>query len=163
VGFSIPVAELEARQKLERGALRRLGPDLLAPAFDEAEALRRLRARPEREIAEALVDQAVMAGAGNIFKSEILFVARVSPFRPVATLDDQTLHAIVAVARRLLAVNVGPRSRGAIATTGRMARGETLWVYRRAGKPCRQCGTPIVLSRQGPLVRLTYHCPSCQP
>jgi endonuclease VIII len=161
VGFDIPVAALESAEATER-ELRRLGPDLLSPTFDEDEALRRLRAHPAEEIAEALVDQSVVAGAGNIFKCETLFVARVSPFRRVDALDDDTLRTIIATARRLLAANVRPGARAGIATTGRSAPGESRWVYDRAGKPCRRCGATIALARQGPHVRLTYYCPTCQ-
>jgi endonuclease-8 len=164
VGFSIPVAELETAAELHRDpALRRLGPDLLSPAFDEDEALRRLRARPERAIGEALIDQSVMAGAGNIFKSETLFLTGIDPFTPVGRLAEARLRALIDTARRLLAANVTPDAGIGIVTTGNRGRGRRLWVYHRAGEPCRKCRSAIVFTRQGLDARPTYHCPRCQP
>jgi endonuclease-8 len=164
VGFDVPVAVLETADEAARDAeVARLGPDLLGPTFDEDEALRRLRARPERPIAEALIDQSAVAGAGNIFKSETLFLCGVSPLAPITSLDDERLRRLLATARRLLGVNVAPGARGGITTHGGLRREDRLWVYGRAGRPCRKCGTPIVLRRQGVHARLTYSCPRCQP
>jgi endonuclease-8 len=175
VCFDAPVVELfEQRAESIHPALGRLGPDLLDPAFDAAEALRRLRA-PERSalsIAEALLDQRALAGIGNVYRNEVLWIERVPPFAPVGDLDDATLARLVATARRLLVANVGPpggagtgRRRGERTTTAgdRRAGGDPLWVYRRTGRPCRRCGTPIRSVRHGrDLPRTTYWCPTCQ-
>jgi len=165
VGFDVPDAELTRTSALDAGAVGRLGPDLLANAFDAPDALRRLRARGDAPIAEALLDQRVMAGIGNEFKSEALFEGGVDPFAPVGTISDERLAALIAIARRQLAANVRegsmPRARGR-RTTGRMAPEEGVWVYGRGGRPCRRCGTPIASAKQGVGARLTYWCPTCQ-
>ena len=164
VGFNVPDAEFEAASDVgARDAIASLGPDLLAPDFDAAEAVRRLQARGDMTIAEALLDQRALAGIGNVFKSEVLFEGGVEPFVRVATLADHRLSALVDIARRQLAVNVS----GAIAghgrrTTGRLAPAEGLWVYGRGGRPCRRCGTPISFAKQGVGARPTYWCPNCQ-
>lgn len=170
VAFEVPVAEwIPAAALARHPALARLGPDLLSPAFDAAEAERRLRARPDAAIADALVDQSALAGAGNEFKSEILFVAGVSPFRRVAELTDAELRAVLATARRLLRENVPPPGpggaetwRGGRRTTRRMDPRERAWVYGRGGRPCRRCGAPIAFARQGVHAQGTWWCPRCQ-
>jgi endonuclease-8 len=171
VGFDVPVAELVPAAALARDEdLRRLGPDLLAEDFDAAEAIARLRARGRAAVADALLDQSALAGVGNVFKCEILFVAGVSPFRSVASLGDDELARVVEIARRLLGANVGPGKGDGIVTytggrrtTGRADPAQRLWVYSRGGEPCRRCGTPIAYARQGRDARGTYWCPSCQP
>ncbi len=170
VGFDLPVAELlDGRGLARQRDLARLGPDLLAPDFDAAEAERRLRARAAREVGEALLDQGALAGVGNELKSEILFIAGVDPYRRVASLSDAELSALVAAARRVLLAAVAPFGAGVTTwlggrrTTGRSNPDERIFVYGRAGEPCRRCGTPIRLGRQGPGARVTYHCPRCQP
>ena len=161
VGFDIPDLELLTDAGLARHArLRALGPDLLAPGFDAAEALRRLRSAGERPLGEALLDQALVAGIGNVYKSEVPFIERLDPWAPVASVSDEALGAVVATARRLLASNARG---GARVTTGLAAPGRSLWVYGRAGRPCRRCGTLILGRRQGVQARMTYWCPSCQP
>lgn len=163
VGFTIPVAELLTARELERQPdLQKIGPDLLAPTFDAGEAKRRIRERGELEIADALLNQRVLAGIGNVFKSEILFVAGVNPFAAVASLDDATLDRILAHARRLLVSNIGEGAPSVRATTGRLDPRYQLWVYGRAGKPCLRCGATIGRTKQGPDARSTYWCPSCQ-
>ena len=134
-----------------------LGPDLLGPDWDPDEAVRRLRARPDRPIAEALLDQRNLAGIGNLYKAETLFLRGVWPWTPVSEVDD--LAAIVALAQRLLAAN---RGRWSQVTTGSLRRGEQVYVFERAGRPCRRCGTPIRRAVQGEPERLTYWCPRCQ-
>jgi endonuclease-8 len=125
-----------------------LGPDLLG-SFDCREYLRRARL-VDRPVGEMLLDQRVLAGIGNIAKSEALWRLRVDPFAPISTLSDRTLLAIAAVARRVL--------REGLAARGRLP-GD---VYRRQGRPCRRCGTPIRSRPQGQAVRWTYWCPTCQ-
>jgi endonuclease-8 len=165
VGFNIVDAEFEAASDVgTRDVIAGLGPDLLAPGFDAAEAIRRLRERGGIPIAEALLDQRALAGIGNVFKSEVLFEGGVHPQRPVDALSDVQLAGLVAIARRQLAANVVETlPRFGRRTTGRMAIGEALWVYGRGGRPCRRCGTPIAFARQGLGARPTYWCPTCQP
>jgi endonuclease VIII len=169
VGFSIPEAELIATRDLQRhDDLRKLGPDLLADTFDAEEALRRLRERGDTPVADALLNQRVMAGIGNVYKSEVLFLCRINPFTAVQALDDTQLASIVETARRLLRVNVSAglaamtTYTGFRRTTRRDDPKERLWVYGRARLPCRRCGTSISISKQGDDARLTYWCPGCQ-
>ena len=168
VCFDAPVVELlEQRAEALHPSLGRLGPDLLSPDFDAAEAVRRLRepARARMAIAEAIVDQRALAGIGNVYKSEILWIERISPFDPVADLDAEAVARLVATARRLLLANAD-RSRGAerVTTAGDRRAPGPLYVYGRTGRPCRSCGGPIERARQGrDLPRSTYWCPRCQP
>ncbi len=165
VCFNAPVAELMEDRAVElHPALVSLGPDLATAGFDADEAFRRLRGRPDVEIAEALLDQRIMAGVGNVFKSEVLFIEGVHPWTRVSALDDDVLQRLVATAHRLLLMNVAP-GMGAHRVTTRgdpSARG-SLWVYGRAGRACTRCRTPIRSRRQGALNRPTYWCPTCQP
>jgi endonuclease VIII len=169
VGFNIPVAEfLAARDVARNEPLRSLGPDLLDPAFDPYEALRRMRARESEPIADVLLNQRVVAGIGNVFKSEILYEARVNPFTPTTALDDAVLARVVDTAVRLLRANVLSAAQTLSPAVGRrtMRRldpNENLWVYGRAGKPCRRCGTRISSQSTGLDARLTFWCPICQP
>jgi endonuclease-8 len=140
-------------------SLTTLGPDLLAPSFDAWEAVRRLRARDALPLGEALLDQRAVAGIGNVYKSEVCFIERADPWAPVSALDDRRLTALLSTARRLLAAHAGGEVRS---TTGSTRPGERLWVYRRAGRPCRRCGTLIRSRPQGEQGRVTYWCPSCQ-
>jgi endonuclease-8 len=166
VGFDIPDAEfLRASRLGQRDATARLGPDLLSADFDAEAARVRLRACGTQPIAEALLEQRVMAGIGNVFKSEVLFVAGVHPRTPVGALTDDQLRSLIAIARTQLAMNVRTASgpgRGERRTTGRMAPTEGLWVYSRGGEPCRRCGTRIASEKQGFGARTTYWCPDCQ-
>ena len=173
VAFSVPVAEFLDDHALARDpVLRRLGPDLLADSFDPAEALRRMRARPALPMSELLLDQSVVAGAGNVFRSELLFLARVDPAQPVGAVTDEKLSELLAIAARVMRANLDPDRRrheagivtytGLRRTTGRADPGERLWVYGRSGKPCRRCGTPIAYRKTGPDARGLYYCPTCQ-
>ena len=168
VGFNVPVAELLTARDLARHAqLNALGPDLLDPAFDAAEAARRRRARGREAIGDALLNQRVLAGIGNVFKSEILFLAGIEPFTPVASLSDAELERLVATSREQLAANVMTRSQTLSPSIGRRTTrsldpNKKLWVYGRGGKPCRTCGGPILARKTGLDARLTYWCPRCQ-
>jgi endonuclease-8 len=137
-----------------------LGPDLLGPDWDPAEAVRRLAGQPDREIGEALLDQRLLAGIGNLYKAETLFLCGVSPFARVAEVAD--LPRLVGTAHRLLLAN---RDHPEQSTTGSLRRGETHWVYDRSRHPCRRCGTRVAMTEQGepPNQRITYWCPHCQP
>jgi endonuclease-8 len=167
VCFDAPVVELlETRAESLHRSLGRLGPDLLSPDFDAAEAVRRLRdpSRADVAIAEALIDQRALAGIGNVYKNEILWLERVSPFVRVADLDDATLGRLVVTARRLLLANAtsghGPER---VTTAGDRAAPGPLYVYGRTGRPCRRCRTPVASTRQGrDIPRTTYWCPVCQ-
>ena len=169
VGFNIPVAEFfPARDLARHDELRRLGPDLLGETFDAAEALARVKARPGETIADVLLNQRVMAGIGNVYKSEVLFACRVHPFANVRDVGDAALECLVTTARRFLLANVhtslAPMTTytGYRRTTGRDNPSERHWVYGRVGLPCRRCGTPVTIDKQGNDARLTYWCPSCQ-
>lgn len=168
VCFDAPVVELlETRAEALHPALAGLGPDLLSPSFDADEAMRRLRdpARAMLPIAQSLLDQRALAGIGNVYKSEILWIERVSPFTATADVTDAALERLVATARRLLLANVAPRhGPERTTTTGDRAAPGPLYVYGRPGRPCRRCRTPIARARQGrDLPRLTFWCPACQP
>lgn len=161
VCFDAPVVELLTDADLMvHGALLALGPDLLSASFDAGEAVRRLRERAAMPMGEALLDQKALAGIGNVIKSETCFVERADPWAAVSEFSDGELDALVDRARRLLAANTGGGRR---VTTGVGAPGASLWVYGRADRPCRRCGTRIRGARQGEQARMTYWCPHCQP
>lgn len=162
VGFNIPIAEFHTARTLARtDDVRLLGPDLLGSSFDAEEIVRRMRARPRSEIANVLLNQRVLAGIGNVYKSEALFIAGVNPFASVESLDDSALNRIIAISKKLLRYNVRPDTNARI-TTNALRADDSLYVYGRAGKPCRRCGTPIERRAQGTDARLTYWCPKCQ-
>ncbi len=170
VAFDVPVAEFVTARALARhAAISSLGPDLLSSEFDENTALSNLRRCGDANIADAILDQRVIAGVGNVFKSEVLFVSGVDPFRRIATLSDQELREVVAAARALLNANVR-EARGARRPVGLGFRRTTrfadpaarLWVYGRSGRPCRRCATPIRSRKQGLDARITFWCPRCQ-
>jgi endonuclease VIII len=170
IAFEVHDAEWLGERDLERGVLARLGPDVLAPDFDPAAAVARLRASGDRAILDALLDQRVLSGLGNVYKSELLFLARAHPLRPVASLSDDTLLQLARLAQQHLRANASERAsagivtyRGLRRTTGRSDPAERLWVYSRGGMPCRRCGTPIASARMGVHARITYLCPTCQP
>jgi endonuclease VIII len=172
VGFRVPVARMHNQQSLDRD-LRVAVPenDLLRKEFDAAAALERLRSRPDKSIADALLDQSVLAGVGNVFKSEICFVNSLHPFRTVASLTREEAAAIIASAQKLLRANVLEDSGDTIVTyRGQQRRtthasdpSQSLWVYGRNGEPCRRCGEPIRRRIQGADARVTFWCPQCQP
>ena len=113
------------------------------------------------------MNQRVVAGIGNVFKSEILFVAAMHPFTPASEISSADLNKIFGVGRELLRANT--THRGHVAPSrGRRTRdsldpGASLWVYGRGGKPCRKCGAAIQAKKTGLDARLTYWCPNCQP
>ena len=171
VGFNVPVVEFHTEDSLRRKpALRDLGEDLLSDDFDAETVLATLKAQPEEEIGIALLNQRVMAGIGNVFKSEICFACRVNPFALVVSLTELQLRCVVETAHKFLKANVREQAgsetvtfTGFRRTTGRHNPGEGLWVYGRRGLPCRHCGTRIE-SKKHPLdARVTFWCPNCQP
>jgi len=152
VAFNVPTAALlDAREADQAGTLAGLGPDVLAPGFDQDEATERLEALADVEIADALLDQHALAGIGNIYKSEALFASRVSPFVRVGDVPPARLAAVIRAARRLMQAHASETAR-----PGPRA------VYGRSGQPCRVCGTVIRRRAQGPHARSTYWCPRCQ-
>jgi endonuclease-8 len=169
VGFNVPVAELlTARDLARHKELSALGPDLLGPAFDRGEVVRRMRARGNDAVADVLLNQRVVAGIGNVFKSEILFLARIHPFTPVSALRAADVEQLVDISREQVAANVLTRSQTLSAVTGRRTTrsldpNAKLWVYSRGGKPCRRCRATIQSRKTGLDARLTYWCPHCQP
>jgi formamidopyrimidine-DNA glycosylase len=158
-GYQLGVVEV-VRTAQEEQVTGHLGPDLLGPGWDADEAVRRLRAAPGRPAGEALLDQRNLAGVGNVYKCEVLFLRGINPWRPVADIADPA--ALVELARRLLDAN---KNRVGHITTGVSRRGEEHWVYGRGGRPCRRCGTRIkTAARAGdPAERVTFWCPHCQP
>ncbi|SCL21797.1 endonuclease-8 [Micromonospora rhizosphaerae] len=145
----VPTAE-------EESLVGHLGPDLLGPDWDPAEAVRRLAVHPDATIGEALLDQRNLAGVGNLYKCEVLFLRGISPWTPVGAVPD--LAGTVTLAQRLLSAN---RGRWTQSTTGSLHRGQTSYVYGRRAQPCRRCGTAIRKEELGE--RVTYWCPVCQP
>jgi endonuclease-8 len=175
VGFALGIVEIVPRER-ETDLVGHLGPDLLGPDWDPAEAVRRLTEQPDRAIrvgagpgsktsdtvGAALLDQRNLAGLGTVYVSETLFLAGVSPLTPVADVRD--LGKVVRLAHRLLTFNAHGKSPVQV-TTGNPRRGEEQYVFMRTGKPCRRCGTPVVTDLVGPPTkeRRTYWCPHCQP
>ncbi|MET7749545.1 zinc finger domain-containing protein [Micromonospora sp. NPDC005367] len=155
VGYHLHELALLPTAEEER-LLGHLGPDLLGPDWDPAEAVRRLAAHPDTAVGEALLDQHNLAGVGNLYKCELLFLRGVSPATPVRAVPD--LPGLVALAQRLLAAN---RGRWTQSSTGSLHRGQTTYVYGRRAQPCRRCGTAIRKEELGE--RVTYWCPLCQP
>ena len=170
VAFQVPIAEFHTAASLARHrSVQKLGPDVLAPEFDAAEAKKRLASRPDLAVGEALLLQHLLAGLGNVFKSEVCFAASVHPFRMIGTLQSNELDSLLENARKFLRANVGDGAgdqiityTGMRRTTGRVDREERLWVYKRLGEACRRCGTAIVSKKQGEDARVTFWCPRCQ-
>lgn len=157
VGYRLPVVELLDPRGVER-LLGRLGPDILDDTVDVAELAARVHDQGDRAIGDTLLDQSVVAGFGLIYVTETLFLRGVPPQASVASVTD--LPALVETGRSLLRAN---RARGAQASTGDLR--EQHYVYGRAGRPCRRCGTRIRHARQrsGGFERDAYWCPHCQP
>ena len=171
VAFLVPVAEFHTEDSLRRRqGIRSLGPSALAEDFDAGKAAARMRAAGTMEVGQALLAQSLIAGMGNVYKSEVCFACGVNPFRRVATLSEEELRCLMATAQRFLAANVTENSGDGITTymgmrrtTGRANEEDGLWVYRRRGEPCRRCGYPILSRKQGEDARVTFWCARCQP
>jgi len=161
VGYRLPVVELLPTDA-EESVVGHLGPDLLGPDWDAMRAAARLRARPEREIGPALLDQRNLAGIGNLYKTETLYLSGVTPWTPVGDVPD--LDAVIKRAHRLLHAN---KEHWHQTTTGTVRRGDERWVFERPGRPCRRCGTTIAAAMQAEpdqptYARISYWCPRCQ-
>ena len=171
VAFDVPIAEFVTPRQLEtRDPVAKLGPDLLGETFDRDEAVRRIVASAHRPIAATLLDQRIVAGIGNIYKSEVLFLAGVHPEIASSAIPRPKLEEMMDIARRLLKENVVEGTSARIQTYRNLRQlnpasnhDDSLWVYGRRGKPCRQCGTPIEMKKMGLEARSTYRCPTCQP
>jgi len=156
VCFSAPVVETFHRRAGPPPDLARLGPDLAEPDVDLDAVLARLAglAGPGDEIGAVLLDQRVAAGIGNVYKSEVCFACRLDPFTPVADVPEGERRRLYAAAHRLIRANLG--------SGPRRTHGGGLAVYRREGRDCPRCGTPVRRRRQGEQARSTYWCPGCQ-
>jgi endonuclease-8 len=175
VGFNIPVAEFHTAHSLERsGQVPKLGPDILSEGFTVEDGVARMaaygRANPDAEIGSVLLNQRVLAGLGNVYKSEVAFAAGVNPFRAMKTITPREMQAMVDLAQRYMQANVVDGNGDGIVTysgnrrtTHAMNREERLWVYRRQGQECRRCGAAVMMRKQGLEARSTYWCPECQP
>lgn len=153
-GVDLGVLEVLDRDR-DGEVVAHLGPDLLGDDWDPAVATARLIADPERPLASALLDQTVMAGIGNVYCNELCFVVGRLPTTPVGELNNP--GRLVSRAREMLWAN---RLRWSRCTTGDTRQGRQLWVYGRAGLPCRRCGTTVESDRNGERIR--FWCPSCQ-
>ncbi|MFD9894353.1 DNA-formamidopyrimidine glycosylase family protein [Amycolatopsis sp. NPDC059027] len=161
IGFRVHDLELVPTAE-ERSLVAHLGPDLLDLQWTDEHARRAaeaLAADPGRELGLALLDQRVMAGVGNLYKVEICFLLKVTPWTPVSEVDTTK---VVALARKLLLANAWRHEQS---TTGELARGRRNWVYERTRQGCFRCGGRVLVDTQGEDVyrRPTWYCPKCQP
>lgn len=169
VGYRLPVLDV-LRTRDEPQVVGHLGPDLLGPDWDASAALANLVADPARPLGDALLDQRNLAGIGNVYRSELAFLARVTPWLPVGELPEGIAPRLVATAHRLLEANKRTFDRRTVPGTAR----PLLYVYGRRGEPCLRCGTPVRKAaqrepRRGAAgaepddgERVTYWCPGCQ-
>lgn len=158
VCFAAPTVQLAPRDLIV-AELADLGPDLMIDTDYPALAGRVHTMRPDDAICNAIIDQRVVAGLGNVYKSELLFLEGIHPDRVVSTVPTETIQSLLRRGHGLLNANRGrPRT-----ATGDRRRGRHNWVYGRSGKPCRRCGKAIEFGERGPLARHTYWCPRCQP
>jgi len=135
--------------ELDRGVARRLGPDILADAPDYDEMVARLRGHEDRQVGDALLDQRLVSGIGNVWKVESLWAERLSPWRKLGEVTDDELRAVLATAHDLMRARLDD-------VPG------TRHVYRRKGHMCPRCGTPVKSWPQGDQARMAYWCPACQ-
>ena len=179
VAFNVPVAEFHTASSLERkSSVPKLGPDILSDSYTAQFGLDALRARakshPDDEIANVLLNQRVLAGLGNVYKSEVAFAAHVHPFRHMSTITDAEMLQMADVSQRYMRANVldGSSATGGDGivtytgnrrTTNNANEKNRLWVYGRRGQECRRCGALVEYRKQGPGARSTYWCPDCQP
>lgn len=159
VGYSLGILEVLARSD-EESAVGHLGPDLLGPDFDLDEAARRVAADPGRPVHTALLDQRNVAGFGNEYVNELLFLMGLAPSRPVGEVAD--IRRVISRGQKMLDVN---KSRIERSFTGSARQGEERWVYGRERARCRRCGTPLrsgTLGERPTAERNTFWCPHCQ-
>jgi len=175
VAFNVPIAEFHTARSLERNSqVPKLGPDILHDEFSIETGVQALRSRaatnPTDEIAVVLLNQRVVAGLGNVYKSEVAFAAGVNPFRPMSSITDREMNTMIEASQKYMKANVLDGSGDGIVTysgnrrtTHSMNASDRLWVYRRQGQECRRCGATILSRKQGEQARSTYWCPNCQP
>ena len=175
VAFNVPVAEFHTARSLERNSqVPKLGVDILSDDYSVEAGVRALKQRmvsdPTEEVAVALLNQRVLAGLGNVYKSEVAFAGGVNPFRQMRTLTDREMEVMADVSQRYMKANVMDGSGDGIVTysgnrrtTHSMDRSDRLWVYGRQGQECRRCGALVMMRKQGEQARSTYWCPACQP
>ncbi|MGI4852530.1 MAG: Fpg/Nei family DNA glycosylase [Janthinobacterium lividum] len=175
VAFNVPVAEFHTADTLARkSSVPKLGPDILSDGYTAESGVDALRARsqshPEDEIANVLLNQRVLAGLGNVYKSEVAFAARVHPFRQMSTITEAEMLQMADVSQRYMKANILDGSGDGIITysgnrrtTNNANEKNRLWVYGRRGLECRRCGGTVEYRKQGPGARSTYWCPDCQP
>jgi len=158
VCFSPKLLELVSSVQLKgNNYLRRLGPDLLGSSLDRDEIVARFRTQDRVSIGQAVMNQTVVCGIGNVYKSEVLFLETIHPLTPVRDLTDHQIWSLVERSEQLMRRNLEGYPRRT-----RFLPGEKLWVYDRSGDPCLKCGTRVEMIRQGDLGRSTYFCPECQ-
>ncbi len=175
VAFNVAIAEFHTARSLERDSqVRGLGPDVLADEFSVEAGVQALRQRaashPTDEIAVVLLNQRVLSGLGNVYKSEVAFAAGVNPFRQMSSITEGEMIAMVEASHKYMRANVLDGAgdgvvtyTGGRRTTHSMDASDRLWVYGRRGRECRRCGASILMRKQGEQARSTYWCPSCQP
>jgi endonuclease VIII len=175
VAFNVPIAEFHTARSLERHSrIPQLGPDVLGKEFSIASGVQALRQRaashPTDEIATVLLNQRVLAGLGNVYKSEVAFAAGVNPFRPMSTITEREMMTMIDASHKYMKANVLDGFGDGIVTymgnrrtTHSMDSSDRLWVYGRQGEECRRCGASILMRKQGEQARSTYWCPNCQP
>lgn len=179
LAVNVPVAEFHTARSLERySQVPKLGVDILGDEYNTEAGIRALQSYgaqyPEAEVGVTLLNQRVMAGLGNVYKSEVAFAAGVNPFRQLRTLTQRELEVMADVSGRYMRANVanGSSATGGDAivtyagnrrTTHSMNAGDRLWVYGRQGQECRRCGALVMMRKQGEQARSTYWCPVCQP
>jgi endonuclease VIII len=171
VAFNVPIAEFHTEDTLRRRHnFRNLGQDVLGAEFDPGKSAEHLRTRKDLQVGLALLTQSLMAGLGNVYKSEVCFACGINPFRRVESLSEDEVLCLVETSRKFLLANVTVTAGDQITTytgmrrtTGRANSEERLWVYGRRKQPCRQCGTLVESRKQGEDARTTFWCPACQP
>ncbi len=179
VAFNVPVTEFHTARTLERySQVPKLGVDILSNEYTTETGITALKTyahqSPEAEVGVTLLNQRVIAGLGNVYKSEVAFAAGVNPFRQLRTVTDREFDVMAEVSGRYMRANVNQASSstggdaivtytGNRRTTHSMNAGDRLWVYGRQGQECRRCGALIMMRKQGEQVRSTYWCPHCQP
>jgi len=160
VNFSPKLLEFVSQAALRGNPyLQRLGPDLMQPATQVATVLSRLRTHSSTPLGEAIMNQTIVAGIGNVYKSETLFLAKLHPWQLIGACSDQQLLAYLTLTQKIMRRN----RTGGKRTTRMAPDGPRVWVYRRQNEACLVCGSQILMKRQGDLGRSTYWCPECQP
>ncbi len=175
VAFNVPVTEFHTARSLERySQVPKLGVDILGDGYSTDAGVQALRAhaaqQPEAEVGVTLLNQRVMAGLGNVYKSEVAFAAAVNPFRQMRTLTEREMEIMAEVSGRYMRANILDGAGDGVVTyagnrrtTHSMNAGDRLWVYGRQGQECRRCGGLVMMRKQGEQARSTYWCAGCQP